>query len=163
MAPARRFTFCKRFAVSISYCTGFPMRLGVESRVTSLPRLRNALVGSPYEVPPLAVAPCMKLLWLGPRRFTLRKRFRCCIDFLQPRERPLTHPRLSRDYTLFILSLENTPNRWWELGRSLVSLVSDCHFSFVFMETKNVEYHGSELEVCWYGRPQRARPASCHP
>ena len=72
---------------------------------------------------------------------TTFRRFRCCIDFLRPGERPLTHPRLSCDYTLFILLLESTPNRWWELGRSLVSLVSDCHFSFVFLETKNLENH----------------------
>ncbi len=54
--------------------------------------------------------------------------------------RPLTHPRLSCDYTLLILSLEDSPSSWWEPGRSLVSLVSDRPFNFTLpfeKKTKN--------------------------
>ena len=38
-----------------------------------------------------------------------------------------------------VLSLEDSPSGWWEPGRSLVSLVSDCHIRFVFLEIKKTE------------------------
>ena len=157
----KQLTFTRRTGFRLRLYGPYKMTMLGESRVTVYPALRKQLVSSPCGATTTPGRPHEVVSWSTELLFP--RRFRSCIDFLRPGERPLTHPRLSRDYTLFILSLENTPNRWWKPGRSLVSLVSDCHFSFVFLEIKNVEYREWGLEVRWNDRPQRARPTSLHP